>query len=83
MKRHRSDNGLWLRATHALWRRARSGNGRWVAAAIVASGLRLLLRMSRREREVVYSGELAPGQQLNIRHTTDDRTELKSPADQA
>jgi hypothetical protein len=56
------------RATAALWRRARTGNGMWLAAAVMASGLRLLIRWSKREREVVYRGELAPGQKLTIRH---------------
>ena len=56
------------RATDALWRRARTGNGVWLAAAIMASGLRLLVRWSKREREVVYRGELAAGEQLTIRH---------------
>ncbi len=56
------------RATDAMWRRARTGNGIWLAAAIMASGLRLLVRWSKRERDVVYRGELAPGDQLMIRH---------------
>ncbi len=59
---------LRARAVEALWRRARTGNGVWLAAAIVASGLRLLARWSKRERELVYRGELAPGEQLMIRH---------------
>ncbi|WP_419841412.1 hypothetical protein [Candidatus Poriferisodalis sp.] len=58
---------LGHRASGAIWRRARSGNGLWLAAAFVASGLRLLVRWSRREREVVYRSELAPGEQLAIR----------------
>ena len=60
------------RATDALWRRARTGNGVWLAAAIMASGLRLLVRWSKREREVVYRGELAPGERLMIRHAPPD-----------
>lgn len=60
--------GMRARAADALWRRARTGNGVWLAAAIVASGLRLLARWSKREREVVYRGELAPGERLMIRH---------------
>lgn len=62
--------GMRARAVDALWRRARTGNGVWLAAAIIASGLRLLARWSKREREVVYSGELAPGEQLMIRHVS-------------
>lgn len=59
---------LPARATDAMWRRARTGNGIWLAAAIMASGLRLLVRWSKRERDVVYRGELALGEQLTIRH---------------
>ena len=58
---------MGARAADALWRRARTGNGVWLAAAIMASGLRLFLRMSRREREVVFRSQLAPGEQLVIR----------------
>lgn len=61
-------SGMGVRATDALWRRARSGNGLWLAAAIVAGGLRLLRRWSKREREVVFRSEMKPGEQLTIRH---------------
>ena len=66
---------MGARSAHALWRRARAGNGIWLAAAIVGSGIRLLRRWSKREREVVYSGEFKPGEQLTIRHVPrhDDR----------
>lgn len=60
------------RATDAMWRRARTGNGIWLAAAIVASGLRLLVRWSKRERDVIYRGELSPGERLTIRHVPAD-----------
>lgn len=60
------------RATDAMWRRARTGNGIWLAAAIVASGLRLLVRWSKRERDVIYRGELSPGERLTIRHVPPD-----------
>ncbi len=52
-----------------MWRRARDGNGIWLAAAIVAGGIRLIVRLSRRQRDVVYRSELQPGQQLTIKHT--------------
>lgn len=65
----RGRRGLAAWAWDAIWRRARSGNGMWLAAAVVASGLRLIVRMSRREREVVFHSELAPGEQLMIRNT--------------
>ena len=60
--------GIRARAAGALWRRARSGNGIWLAAAIVTGGLRLLRRWSRRKREVVFRSEVKPGEQLTIRH---------------
>ena len=71
------------RATDAMWRRARTGNGIWLAAAIMASGLRLLVRWSKREREVVYRGELAPGDQLMIRHMPRDDDDGSSAAEEA
>ena len=56
------------RAVHAVWRRARSGNGIWLGVAIAASGLKLLVKLSKREREVIYRGELAPGERLTVQH---------------
>ena len=61
--------GTRARAWNAMWRRARTGNGIWLAAAIVASGVRVIARLCRRQREVVYRSELAPGEQLTIKHT--------------
>ena len=72
MASRRRLSGTGARATDALWRRARSGNGLWLAAAIVAGGLRLLRRWSRREREVVFRSEMKPGEQLTIRHVPRD-----------
>ena len=60
--------GMGARAGDALWRRARAGNGLWLAAAIVVSGARLLRRWSKREREEVFRSEMKPGEQLTIRH---------------
>ena len=71
------------RATDALWRRARTDKGIWLAAAIMASGLRLLVRWSKRERDVVYRGELAPGEQLMIRHVPPDDDGIRSAAEGA
>ncbi|WP_419553268.1 hypothetical protein [Candidatus Poriferisodalis sp.] len=82
MAAKRRIGGLKARTMDVLWRRARSGNGKWLAAAIVVSGLRLLVRISRREREVVFSGELAPGEELAIRHTTRSYGEDNASADQ-
>ena len=56
------------RAVGAVWKRARSGSGVWLGVAIAASGLKLLVRLSRRQSEVVYRGELAPGERLTIEH---------------
>lgn len=75
--------GMRARAVDALWRRARTGNGIWLAAAVMASGLRLLVRWSRREREVVYSGELAPGERLMIRHVPSNGDGRSSTAEGA
>ena len=61
--------GMRARAWNAMWRRARDGNGIWLAAAIVASGMRLIVRLSRRQRDIVYRSELQPGEQLTIKHT--------------
>ncbi len=69
------------RAFGAAWKRARSGSGIWLAVAITASGLKLLMKLSRREREVVYRGELAPGERLTIEHLPRRRDEKDPPAD--
>lgn len=69
------------RTVGAVWRRARSGNGIWLGVAIVASGLKLLVRLSRREREVVYRGELAPGERLTVEHLPRPSDEQEPPAD--
>ncbi len=69
------------RAFGAVWKRARSGSGIWLGVAIAASGLKLLMRLSRREREVVYRGELAPGERLTIEHLPRGGDEKDPPAD--
>ena len=65
-----------------MWARARTGNGIWLAAAIVASGLRVIVRLSRRQRAVVYRSELAPGEQLTIKHTKQSVRTAERAADQ-
>ncbi len=60
--------GLRDCAFRSVWKRARSGSGVWLGVAIAASGLKLLVRLSRRKSEVVYRGELAPGERLTIEH---------------
>ena len=73
--------GLRDRAVHAVWKRARSGSGIWLGVAIAASGLKLLMRLSKREREVVYRGELAPGERLTIEHLRYERDKEEPSAD--
>ncbi len=74
---------LKARAVHGVWKRARSGNGIWLGVAIVFSGLKLLVRLSKREREVVYRGELAPGERLTIEHLPHGRDPDEPTADHA
>lgn len=59
---------MGARAGDALWRRARTGSGIWLAAAIVVGGARLLRRWSKRGRELVFSSEVKPGERLTIHH---------------
>ena len=73
--------GIGARAGDAVWRRARTGNGIWLAAAIILGGLRLLRRWSRRERDVVYSSELAPGERLMIRQVARSDADAHSTAE--
>ncbi|HCB33760.1 MAG TPA: hypothetical protein DEP66_07000 [Acidimicrobiaceae bacterium] len=51
------------------WQSGR-GNGVWVGAVILWSGLKLIRRLGARKREVVYRAELRPGEGLRIRHLT-------------
>jgi len=57
----------------ASTRGGEGGSGIWLSAMIVIWTLRLILRMSRRTRDTVYSVQLQPGQQLMIRHLAEDR----------
>ena len=54
-------------------RRGAGGNGIWMAAGVVISGLRLVSRLGGRKREVVHSIELQPGETINVRHLLEDR----------
>ena len=81
MIRVRRLGSLRDRAVYAAWRRARSGNGIWLGVAIAASGLKLLVRLSRREREVVYRAELAAGERLSIEHLPRARDIEAPPSD--
>ncbi|GEM_PF-878949 len=53
--------------------RGTRGEGAWLAVGLVVAGFRLMSRLGRRKREVVYSRELDPGETLEIRHLTVDR----------
>ena len=46
------------------------GNRGWLAIGAVATGLRALGRMARKEPKVVFSEQLDPGQSLVITHLT-------------
>ena len=46
------------------------GNRGWIAIGAVASGLRALGKMARKEPKVVFSEQLDPGQTLVITHLT-------------
>ncbi len=54
-------------------RRGSRGDGLWLAVGLVVGGFRLMSRLGRRKREVVYSRELEPGETLEIKHLTVDR----------
>ncbi len=54
-------------------RRGAGGNGLWLAAGLVVSGVRLVGRLGERKREVVYSEILKPGETINVRHLLEDR----------
>ena len=44
------------------------GSRGWLALGVVAGGLRMLRRMTKREADVVYLEELHPGQSMVIQH---------------
>lgn len=45
-----------------------SGSGYWIAIGITLAGVRALLRLGRRQRQVVYRSELEPEESLSISH---------------
>lgn len=55
------------------FRRAAQGSGLWFSLGILLSAIRLLGRLGTRKREVVWSGELLPGQGIRIGHLLEDR----------
>jgi len=54
-------------------RRGASGNGIWLAFGVVISGLRLVHRLGKRSRDVVFTEVLKPGEAFNITHSLVDR----------
>ncbi len=61
------------RLTDTGVRRGASGNGVWLAIAVVTGGFRLVRRLGTRKREVVFSQVLKPGESFNINHLLEDR----------
>ncbi len=58
-------------------RRARHDGGPWTALAVVMFGARFLNKLTKREPEVVYRRELAPGETVTLRHTTESYRKLE------
>jgi len=55
------------------FRRAAQGSGAWFTLSVTLAALRLLGRLGARKREVVWRGELQPGQALRVGHLLEDR----------
>lgn len=58
-----------------------SGSGSWIAIGIGLAGIKTVLKLGRRRREVVYSSELQPDESLRISHLprlNSDDSSLKS-----
>ena len=45
-----------------------SGSGYWIAIGITLAGVRPIIRLGRRQRQVVYRSELEPDESLSISH---------------
>jgi hypothetical protein len=45
-----------------------SGSGVWIAIGILLAGVKTVLKLGRRRRQVVYSSELQPDESLSISH---------------
>ena len=61
------------RLSDAGWSRGSKGSGIWMATAIVIGGVRLIVKLGSRRRDVVFSEELLPGEALNVVHLLEDR----------
>jgi hypothetical protein len=58
---------LWLRrAVTAGMRRGMAGSQGWLAVAIVAGGLRVLVKLAGRDAEILYRTVVQPGDQFEI-----------------
>jgi hypothetical protein len=64
----RIERGLQTLQRNGVRRGVVGGSNRWVWVAVVSWGLRQLRRAASSEPEVVYRGELRPGQTFRIDH---------------
>jgi hypothetical protein len=55
------------------FRRGASGNGVWLAIGIVVTGFRFMNKLGKREREIVFTQVLKPGETFKIAHLLEDR----------
>ena len=55
------------------WSRGARGSGLWLAIGLITGGVKLLARLGRRKREVLFSREISPGDTLRIAHLFEDR----------
>ena len=67
-KPSRTDKGLALLQRTGVRKGVVGGNSRWVWVALATWGLRRLRRTIGSEPELVYRGELRPGQTFEIQH---------------
>jgi hypothetical protein len=55
------------------FRRAARGSGAWFALSVLLTAVRVLGRLGARKRQVVWRGELLPGQTVRVGHLLEDR----------
>ena len=61
------------RLSDAGWSRGTKGSGVWMATAIVIAGVRFMVKLGSRKRDVVFSEELRPGEAMKVLHLLEDR----------
>jgi hypothetical protein len=66
--RSRLDTGLRLLQVRGVSRGVLGSSRPWFWVAVVAGSVRLARRLAGREEEVVYRGNLRPGESLEIEH---------------